>query len=265
MEAVRDLNVAIEHSKGRDWEIYYERGLVYYHDAGLRDTAAALADFKIAAKKAISRPDCITYVGDCYSLLPSLQGEAVNYFRSLLSVVNQTRDKELAKTTIAMVHLQRGRMHVLGKSMRSAKIDFNSAIELDPACAVAYLYRGSFLSLEGQFLDRESSLLDFNKALALDPRLYDALLQRGNLHMDKGEITAAIKDYRQALKINPHVIPIRLQIAVLYMRNFKDFRKGLLECKRILAVAPDTSKALHLRARAQARQGRVTSDIIFIH
>ena len=248
-----DLTTILECTGSQSWTAFYERGLIYYHDISYRNINSALNDFKHAIEKNSLETGCIHYIGDCYSEFNELWEDALDYFTSSMrSISYNIKNKAIAKRPLAMTYFQRGRMYALLGKLKLASADFSAGLDLTPSSALGHLYMGSLYSMSGSLYDENLALINMNRALELDPFLFDTLVHRAKIL----EGAAAIRDLRAALAIHPHVISIRLQIAILYMRQFKDFRKGLLECKRILAVAPDTNRALHLRARAFARNGK---------
>jgi len=84
---------------------------------------------------------------------------------------------------------------------------FNSAIELKPGFAEAYLRRGHVERAQGAL---DKSIEDYEKAGSLDPRILvnnrqvaDAYVNRGSIKRNKMEVDSALIDYERAIKINP--------------------------------------------------------------
>jgi tetratricopeptide (TPR) repeat protein len=84
---------------------------------------------------------------------------------------------------------------------------FNSAIELKPDFAEAYLRRGHVERAQGAL---DKSIEDYEKAGSLDPHILvnnrqvaDAYVNRGSIKRNKMEVDSALIDYERAIKINP--------------------------------------------------------------
>lgn len=67
--------------------------------------------------------------------------------------------------------------------------------------ARTYGTRGHLLNLKG---DLEGALRDFNEAIRIDPSAGDGWYNRGVIYRKKGLRDLAIADFRRALRINPN-------------------------------------------------------------
>src|SRR5436190_22500481 len=78
--------------------------------------------------------------------------------------------------------------------------DYDRAISLSPAYALAYYNRGIARGDRG---DREGAIADYNKAVELNPAYASAYYNRGNVRRERGELDEAIADYTKAIALNP--------------------------------------------------------------
>lgn len=87
--------------------------------------------------------------------------------------------------------------------------DVNTAIELDPALADAYFYRG-WIVHEGYqdsnfrwHIDYDQALVDYTTALTLDPEYSRAYNNRGMIYATKGNMEAALPNFQRAVELDP--------------------------------------------------------------
>jgi tetratricopeptide (TPR) repeat protein/S1-C subfamily serine protease len=78
--------------------------------------------------------------------------------------------------------------------------DFEQAIKIDPGSAIAYSNRGLAKFQSG---DKVEAISDYNKAIELDDKFANAYFNRGSYKYYAGDKQGAIADYDKALKINP--------------------------------------------------------------
>lgn len=102
--------------------------------------------------------------------------------------------------------LAQGARFLAARDYRAATAAFNRAIELAPAFAEAYHQRGiAWYLLE----DYDRSAADCQRATQLMPCHFGAWSGLGHCHAHRGRVIEAIKCYRRALEINPHLHGIR--------------------------------------------------------
>jgi tetratricopeptide (TPR) repeat protein len=91
--------------------------------------------------------------------------------------------------------LQLGYSHTINGLIDEAIECFDVAIQLDPACAIAYLLRGN--AYDGQF----EALDDYTSAISLNPRLSTALAARGLYSAVLGPSDQAMSDLNEAIRL----------------------------------------------------------------
>lgn len=95
-----------------------------------------------------------------------------------------------------------GLTYMKKNDLARARADFDEAIRLEPANVPAHKYRGMVRRSQR---DIDGALADYNEALRLDPETTDSSLyvNRGIAWEDKGHDTDALRDYDQAIQIDP--------------------------------------------------------------
>lgn len=86
------------------------------------------------------------------------------------------------------------------------------AVEVAPEFAEAWNRRATIHFVTGDFA---RSIADIQRVLALEPRHFGALSGLGLIYDEMGEDAAALRAYRAALKINPHLDTAKRRVAVL--------------------------------------------------
>ncbi len=95
--------------------------------------------------------------------------------------------------------LGRANAHWARSDVAAALTDYNDALLLKED-ATAYHGRGRALSTRG---DHDRALADFNAALRLDPAYALAYVERGGEWLQRGEVDKAFADFKEALRLRP--------------------------------------------------------------
>jgi Tfp pilus assembly protein PilF len=82
----------------------------------------------------------------------------------------------------------------------------DSILALKPDFMEAYSRRAA---VHFQRKDMDAAMRDLRRALAMEPRHFQALAGVGMIYQQAGEPKLALKAFREALKINPHIKGIR--------------------------------------------------------
>jgi Flp pilus assembly protein TadD len=103
----------------------------------------------------------------------------------------------------AIVHNERGILHLEKGQLDQAITEFTKAIELDPKSDWAYSNRGLAYVRKGQY---DQAISDCNKALEINPRDAKAYFGRGLAYADgKGQYDQAISDFSKTIELNPRL------------------------------------------------------------
>ena len=97
-------------------------------------------------------------------------------------------------------YVNRGRYYHSINENNKALQDYNSALSLNPAYALAYNNRANIYKEQGFF---DSALVDYNKAILLDPGSYLSYANRALILWNKNENEGAMSDFTKSISLNP--------------------------------------------------------------
>jgi tetratricopeptide (TPR) repeat protein len=107
-----------------------------------------------------------------------------------------------SESPTATALIQQAAKAMTAQNYRVAVKLLDTAIEVKPDFAEAWNKRATVLYLQGEF---ERSLADIERVLELEPRHFGALAGRGMILREQGDEAGALKAYRRALAIHPHL------------------------------------------------------------
>ena len=99
----------------------------------------------------------------------------------------------------AAEHVNRGLFYSLDGDLDRAIEQYDKAIRLNPAYALAYRNRGDAYYEKG---DDFRAIEDYNQAIRLDPTYASAYSNRGEAYEKKGDNDRATEDFKQADRLN---------------------------------------------------------------
>ncbi|HEY0384506.1 MAG TPA: tetratricopeptide repeat protein [Pyrinomonadaceae bacterium] len=151
-------------------------------------------------------------------------------------------------------YLKRGKELLAKKEYLQARESFERAVELAPASAEAYYFRGQVQ------LDDQKAVADYTKAIELKPDYAEAYFQRG-LQMDlSNQRAAALQNYNKALELNPNFLDALRSRAVLYLLDKKN-KLALADYTKIIELKPD-GESYYMRGNSYLEIGDPTKAIV---
>jgi tetratricopeptide (TPR) repeat protein/predicted Ser/Thr protein kinase len=103
---------------------------------------------------------------------------------------------------------RRGRVRAYRKDFRGAEADFAQSIQANDQSVWAWMWRGNARMSAGDFTGAEA---DLSRAVAVNPELAEAWEQRGRARLKRGQSGdggRAASDFRQAISLNPSLLPL---------------------------------------------------------
>lgn len=233
------------------------------------DEEARFADIDQAVKADPTNADAIRERGECH-LQADREDQAIADFMQVLELDDEDTDTreliiqllssqeqfdkavELTNKMIerdessARGYLLRSGIYALQGNDQQAQADLDKAVEVEPDNLTALLSRAQN-SMDRE--DYEEATADIERALELRPGLPAALLIRSLLSQLQGEFDKAIRDLRRLLRRDPKNVPLRLQIAAIYVMDNRP-RKAVEEYTRV--IEDDENEWEALRGRGDA-------------
>lgn len=105
-----------------------------------------------------------------------------------------------AGSPTADAYLWRGYLHRLRNELDQAIADYDAAIRLEPADAVARRFRGVARYANG---DYDAARADYTEAIRIDPTNPRPYRRRGDARFARRELDRAIEDYDAAIRLDP--------------------------------------------------------------
>ena len=150
--------------------------------------------------------------------------------------------------------LKHGKSLFEKKDYLGAQENFEKSIELNPALAEAYYYRGRVQ------LDDKKADADFTKAIELKPNYPEAYFQRGLNNDLGGDRAGALRDYNKAIELNPKFIDAYMTRAVLYLLDNRG-ALAIADYTRVIELKPD-GESYYVRGNSYLEIGEYSKAII---
>ncbi|KFO12800.1 Tetratricopeptide repeat protein 6, partial [Balearica regulorum gibbericeps] len=267
-KALKDYGILLllELNKEIAFKVLINRGLLYME---LGDYANACEDFKEANILSPDDSQIFHAIGICYHRLHEFK-EAVRSFDQVLKLDPVSVDayvgrgnsymengheagcKQAQKDFLRAIHLNpkciKARiclgynLQALGKLQRAWR-QFTVAICIDPKCYAAYDGRASVCLQMGETF---AAFQDTNAALKLTTTA-PLLTNRGVINQLMGYLPCAMKDYQQAISVDPNYALAYFNAANIYFHN-RQFSQAYHYYSKVLQLDPGNESAVMNRA-----------------
>ena len=137
--------------------------------------------------------------------------------------------------------------------IEAAEESFKQAIEANPANSTAHYGLGRAYFQSG---DYERALKELNTSLSQHQESAPGHLVRGNVHAALGESEDAIRDYREALRINPDTVEAYLGISEV-KENDEELTAAIENLDRAIEAFPDQAEFRLRRAFLAMKLGHL--------
>ncbi|TAE60177.1 MAG: tetratricopeptide repeat protein, partial [Bacteroidetes bacterium] len=142
------------------------------------------------------------------------------------------------------VYIDRAQILIETGDTLSALVDFDFALQLDPANISAIIGRGNLYSSLGKF---EEALTDFDRVIAMNPDFAPVYCRRAELFISTGKTSAALSDLDRAIGLQPGYADAWFLRGKLRYEN-KQEAAGIADIDRALQITPEHPEAVKLRA-----------------
>ena len=139
-----------------------------------------------------------------------------------------------------------------------AKIDYGTAIVIDPNCAAAYYKRAKIEC--NQDCDSVAAIGDFTLAIELDPHDPSIYEDRGLARQQNRDLNGAITDYSQALKLNPNLRSAYMERAEAKTQK-NDVGDAIADFGSAIKIGPDDFLTFQERGIANQLEGNADGAI----
>ena len=117
--------------------------------------------------------------------------------------------------------------------------------------AMDYNNRGHAYSAKGE---HDKAIKDYTEAIQLDPDYSEAYYNRGNAYFGKGEHDKAIKDYTEAIRLDPDYSEAYLDRGIAYRKKSK-YDKVIEDYTEAIRLDSSDAFAYYNRGNAYSRKG----------
>jgi tetratricopeptide (TPR) repeat protein len=152
----------------------------------------------------------------------------------------------------------RGKVKTDQKDISGALDDFTKAIKIDPNFVKPYLNRAGIYENQK---DYDKAIADYGSVIAADPKNELAYRLRASAYYyDKADMTLALADINEALRIAPKSVQSLTLRGQIYIRQ-KSIEDAMTDLTAAIRIDPDYGLAWFYRANAHYIRGRLDESL----
>ena len=129
---------------------------------------------------------------------------------------------------------------------------YNTTIDLNPTCWMAYNNMGGTYILRGQ---HQRAIEYFNQAINLKHDYFEAYNNRGTAYTAIGQYQRAIEDFTQVIHLKPSEASSYYNRGSTYGRNLGQYQRAIEEFTQAIYLKPDYAEAFNNRGLVYITQG----------
>jgi len=206
----------------------------------------ALRDFNMAINLAPKYADAYFNRADLFENMKQ-------YKKYILDVLKaMTIDPKETFALSSFTYCKRGEIYEIWNEKQKALSSYNSAINLDPKCAVAYFKRANIFEKMGKY---EKAIADYESILQINPNDVNAYNNRGNIYITMKKYKEALSDFDNAIKINPKYAMFHFNRGRVYWA-IGEYDKAVSNFTAVLEINPKWCHGVAFDYRAASNIAR---------
>ena len=186
------------------------------------------------------------------------QNHAIKFIFGLCAIILTLTACSTINNKRAENHYKQGlEYYFIERDLEKAIAEFDQAIELNPAYADAFYYRGQSYVILNEY---DHAIADFSRTIEIDPNYAAAYEGRGDAYiwnLEDSLLDAAIEDYSTAIQLNPESAYAYGQRAYIHLTNGQP-ELALPDLDRAIALEEDpviVARDLFSRSRIYKEMG----------
>lgn len=229
------LNRALEEGKKRKEEANRVRIQL--------DIQRAVEEAKRATELSPNRVSAWETRGMVYRELIGLAVQADEWaIRSFKKAIGLEPTNPLLHLELGKLYLNKAREKKFEKkeNLRLAREEFNKALELKPDLIDAKIQLALLLETEGKIKEAIEKLEELKSSFSLTTPVLsraEAIFQLGRLYFNQGKIDKAMREFKEAIRLNPNFANARYSLGICYQQKGEK-EKAIQEFKKVLELNP---------------------------
>jgi TolB-like protein/Tfp pilus assembly protein PilF len=252
----------VTRSATADPEAYqaYLKGRFYWNQRGQGPgkLAAAIEQFNAAVSKDPNYALAYAGLADCYALMSQETGVPPS---EVLPQAKAFANRALQiDESMSEAHATLGLINQSLWQWQDAQKEYERSIELNPNYPSAHQWYSGFLGVMNRPDER---LTEIKKAYDLDPLSPAISVNVGLAHFERGELPAAVEQFKRTVEISPNFFVVHVALATTYLKLGR-VEEALTEAQKAVELSKRHAYALSALSRALAASGNKSDALKLI-